>query len=165
MFFHEPRQVFRVKRSLPSPPAAFCRGKPRIFLPAPVGKLIPTVVQNAISLRGNCVDDLPEPGLVLLDLVKRLSERFLRPLAFNGDAGDMPGSFYERKVFFARNSRLMGVKGKSAQHLVVLRQDRLGPCGSYPVPNSEVAILIGPVWLRGDIGDNDSFLQKCCGPA
>src|SRR5258708_34121505 len=118
MFFHEPRQVFRVKRSLPSPPAAFCRGKPRIFLPAPVGKLIPTVGQNAISLRGNCVDDLPKPGLRRLEFAKLLSERFLRPLASNGDAGDMPGSFYERRVFFARNSHLMGGKGKIVEHLI-----------------------------------------------
>src|SRR5712691_249344 len=118
-------------------------------MPFFIEELVRTIRQIAPSQCGNRIDHLPKPGLRRLEFAKRLSERFLRPLAFNGDAGDMPGSYCERKVFFARNSRLMGVKGKSAQHLVVLRQDRLGPCGSYPVPNSEVAILIGPVWLRG----------------
>jgi hypothetical protein len=52
-----------------------------------------------------------------------LTESFLRPLAFNGDASDVPCAFYEREVFFGGNSRLMGVKRESTQHIVVLRQD------------------------------------------
>jgi len=69
-------------------------------------------------------------------------------------------AFYKREVFFSGNSRLMGIKRESAQHLVVLRQDRFGPRGSYPIADRKIAILLGPVLLRGDIGDNHPFLQK-----
>jgi hypothetical protein len=58
-----------------------------------------------------------------LNFTKRISESFLRPLAFNGDASDAPCAFYEREVFLGGNSRLMGVKRESAQYRVVLRQD------------------------------------------
>src|SRR5207302_2602270 len=90
---------------------------------------------------GQCrdrINHLPKSGLRPLDLVKRISERFLRPLAFDGDASDVTCAFYEREVFFGGNSRLMGIKRESAQHLVVLRKDWLGPRGSYPIADREI---------------------------
>src|SRR4029077_5023375 len=123
-------------------------------MPFSVEELVRTIRQIAPGQCGDRINHLPKSGLRPLDLIKRISDRFLRPLAFNGDASDVTCAFYEREVSSGGNSRLMRVKRESAQHLVVLRQDRLGPRGSYPIADRKLAILIGPVWLRGDIGDN-----------
>src|SRR5258707_4575538 len=154
-----------MERTLPTPTMRFFRRKSCVLMPFFVEELVRTIRQIAPGQCGDRINHLPKSGLRPLDLVKRISERFLRPLAFNGDASDVTCAFYEREVFFGGNSRLMGIKRESAQHLVVLRQDRLGPPGSYPISGREIAILLLPALLRGDIGDNHPVLAKCCSPA
>src|ERR1700692_3193192 len=114
-----------MERSLPTHTMWLFGGKACVLMPFFIEEFVRTIRQIAPGQCGNRINHLPKPGLRRLEFAKRLSERFLRPLAFNGDAGDMPGAFYEREVFFGRNSHLMRVKRESAQHLVVLRQDRL----------------------------------------
>src|ERR1700739_634492 len=112
-------------------------------MPFSVEDLVRTIRQIAPGQCGNRVNHLPKPSLRRLEFPKCLSERFLRPLAFYGDAGDMTGASYQREVFFGGNSRLMGVKRESAQHLVVLRQDRLRPRGGYPLADCQIPIYLG----------------------
>src|SRR6266851_6372635 len=57
------------------------------------------------------------------NFLKGASQCFLRPLALDCDASDVPCAFNERKIFVGGNSRLVRVKCESAQYLVVLRQD------------------------------------------
>ena len=86
------------------------------------------------------------------NLVKGLSQSFLRALTLNCDQCDVPCALNQREIRVRWNSRLGTVKSESAEYLIILRQDWLGPRSSYPIPNGKVAILIRPVWLRCDVG-------------
>src|ERR1700747_1844219 len=153
-----------MERNLPTPTVRFFMRKTCVLMPFLVEELVRTIRQIAPGQCRDRINHLPKSGLRPLDLVKRISECFLRPLAFNGYASDVTCAFYEHEVLFGGNPRLMGIKRESAQHLVVLCQDRLGPRGSYPIADRKIAILLRPVLLGGDIGDNHPFLQKCCSP-
>src|SRR5258708_4118123 len=137
-----------MERTLPTPTMRFFRRKTCVLMPFFVEELVGTIRQIAPGQCGDRINHLPKSGLRPLELVKRISERFLRPLAFNGNASDVTCAFYEREVFFGGNSRRMGIKRESAQHLVVLRQDRLGPRGSYPIADCRSAIMLGALLFR-----------------
>jgi len=102
--------------------------------------------------------NLSKSGLRPLTWFKRISERVPRPLAFDGDASDVTCAFYKREVFFSGNSRLMGIKRESAQHLVSFV--RIGSDRAR-IPCDRKIAYCSAVLLRGDIGDNHPFLQKC----
>src|SRR5271155_1289193 len=109
--------------SLPTPTVGFFRRESGVVVPSLVDEILGTVGKTAPYECGNRINHLPEFGLRLLDLVKRISESCLRPLAFNRDASDVPCAFNEREVIVGGNSRLVRVQCESAQYLVVLRQD------------------------------------------
>src|ERR1700747_90841 len=84
--------------SLPTPAMRLFRGETGIFMPTFVEELVRTVRQIAPRECRDGINHLPKFGLRLLDLVKRISEGFLRPLAFNCDASDVPGSLDQFKI-------------------------------------------------------------------
>src|SRR5438874_1891919 len=49
----------------------------------------------------------------------------------------------EREILVSRNSRFVRVERKSAEHFLILCEDRLRPRSSYAVPNHRVTI---PLW-------------------
>src|ERR1019366_7109401 len=89
---HGPRQVFRMKRSLPSPSARLFRGQTRIVLPTFVRKLVGSVGQIAVGLRGDRVDNLAKPCL----RQPRLCQGFLQVLSCSALPGPLGDVFFFR---------------------------------------------------------------------
>src|SRR5882724_9766073 len=88
-----------MERNLPTPTMRFFRRKTCVLMPFFVEELVRAIGQIAPGQCRDRINHLPKSGLRPLDLVKRISERFLRPLAFDGDASDVTCAFYEREVF------------------------------------------------------------------
>src|SRR5271156_5140689 len=87
-----------MKSSLPTPTMRFFRGHARVFVPSLVEELIWAIRKIAPSHCGDRIDHLPKFGLGLLDLVKRIFERFLCPLSiFNVGPSCVPT--YDPSVF------------------------------------------------------------------
>src|SRR4029079_6811576 len=116
-------------------------------------------IQDYNCLR-NSVDRPAQLFLRLTDRIKSTSKRFLRPLAFDCDECEAPGRRNQSKVRLRRHARLSRIDRERPENLILLRQYRLGPRRTYPIPEGNVAILLPPVWLGGDIGDNHTCLQK-----
>src|SRR5262249_29185336 len=124
----------------------------------------PVWIQDYDRLR-NSIDHPAKLFFRLTDRVKGISERFLRPLAFDCDQREAPGRLDQSKVRIRRHARLGRINRKRPENLIVLRQNWLGPRRPYPVAQGNVAIFLRPVWLSADIWDNDTCLQKCSSSA
>src|SRR5262245_253359 len=85
-----------MKRGLPAPTVRLLRRETRIFMPTFVKELVRTIGQIAPRERGNGINHLSKFGFRLLDLLKGMSEGFLRPLAFNCDERDISSATRSR---------------------------------------------------------------------
>src|SRR5215472_14465032 len=99
-----------MERGLPAPTMRLFRRETRIFVPTLVEEFILTIRQIAPRERGNSINHLPKFGFRLLDLLKGISEGFLRPLAFNCDerytSARARGRLHQSKVLSRRHPRL-----------------------------------------------------------
>src|SRR5262249_23682425 len=122
--FHQWRQVLWMERGLPAPTMRLFRGETCIFMPTFVEELARTVRQGAPRECRNGINHLPELGFRLLDLLERISEGFLRPLALNCDARDvrelLDEALMERRGLFG----LVVVERERAQDLAARGRDR-----------------------------------------
>src|SRR6267154_158431 len=121
--------------NLPTPTMRFFRRKTCVLMPFFVKELVRTIRQIAPGQCRDRINHLPKSGLRPLDLVKRISERFLRPLAFDGDASDVTCAFYEREVFFGGNSRLVSHCGSRARDIARASFAPWRHRGQSPVPS------------------------------
>ncbi len=87
-----------MESSLPAPAVRFFGGQPCVIMPFLVEELVRTIRQIAPSHCRDRINHLPKFGLGLLDLVKRICERFLCPLSiFNVGPRCVPT--YDLSVF------------------------------------------------------------------
>src|SRR5262245_38541693 len=105
-----------MKRSLPAPTMRLFLGETCVFVPTFTEKLVRTVRQIAPRERRDGINHPPKFGFRLLDFIKRISESFLRPLAFNCDERDISsgtrGRLHQSKVLSRRHARLGRVHSK-----------------------------------------------------
>src|SRR5215813_7013273 len=113
-----------MERGLPARTMRLFRGETCIFMPTFVEELVRTIRQIAPRECRDGINHLPKFGFRLLDFVKRISEGFLRPLAFNCDARDvrelLDEALMERRGPFG----LVVVERKRAQDLAARGRDR-----------------------------------------
>src|SRR5262249_41497531 len=153
-----------MKRGLPAPTMRLLRRETRIFMPTFVKKLVRTIREIAPRERGNGINHLPKFGFRLLDLLKGISEGFLRLLAFNCDERDTTargrGRLHQSKVLSRRHARLARIHGKGPEDLIIPRHYRLGPPRPYRIPKSKVTVFLPPNGFGSNILHNDSRLQE-----
>src|SRR5215472_16108589 len=78
-----------MKRSLPTPAMRLLLGETCVFVPTFAEKLVRTIRQIAPRECRDGINHVPKFRFRLLDFIKRTSEGFLRPLAFNCDERDI----------------------------------------------------------------------------
>src|SRR5258708_13899888 len=76
-----------MESGLPSPTMRFFRGEARVLMPSLVQELVWTIRQVAPDQCRDGIDHLPKFGFGLLDLVERISQRFLRLLSILNVSG------------------------------------------------------------------------------
>ena len=94
-----------MERGLPTQTLRLFSGETCVFVPTFVNVLARTIRQIAPSERGNGIYHLPKFGFRLLDLLKGISEGFLRSLAFNCDQCNACCPLYEREIRIRRYPR------------------------------------------------------------
>src|SRR5215813_13228920 len=113
-----------MERGLPAPTMRLFWRETCVFMPTFVEELARTVRQTAPRECRDGINHLPEFGFRLLDFVKRISEVFLRSLAFNCDARDvrelLDEALMERRGPFG----LVVVERERAQDLTARGRDR-----------------------------------------
>jgi hypothetical protein len=92
------------------------------------------------------------------NLVERGSESFLRSLPFNCDQRDVPGRLDQSEVRIRRQARLGRINSERPEDLIVFRQYRLGPPRPYPILKGNIAKLLPPNRLSGNIRHDNSLL-------
>src|SRR5690348_18427880 len=105
-----------MERNLPTPTMRFFWRKTCVLMPFFVEELVRTIRQIAPGQCGDRINHLPKSGLRPLDLVKRTSERFLRPLPFNCDTRDAPRRFDQFKISLIWGSSLRIGDAESAEN-------------------------------------------------
>src|SRR5690349_3719995 len=80
----------------------------------------PVWIQDYDRLR-NGIDHPAKLFFRLTDRVKRISERFLRALAFDGDESEAPGRFNQSKVRHRRHARLRRIDRERPENLILSR--------------------------------------------
>src|ERR1700746_1812692 len=133
-----------MERNLPTPTMRFFRRKACVLMPFFVEELVRTIRQIAPGQCGDRINHLPKSGLRPLDLVKRISERFLRPLPFNCDTRDVPRGFDQCKILLIWGSSLRIGDAESAENLPIFRNERFRPCRAKPMTQSQAPSLIRP---------------------
>src|SRR4029077_15345561 len=80
---------------LPSPTMRFFRGEARVLMPSLVQELVWTIRQVAPDQGRDGIDHLPKFGFGFLDLVKSVSESFLRlPSVLDVSGGERPANHF-----------------------------------------------------------------------
>src|SRR6266568_3727967 len=149
-----------MKGTLPSPAMRLFGRETCVVMPSFVQEFVRTIRQIAPCQRRNRINDPQKFGFRPPELVEGTSESFLRSLAFNCDQCDVPRALDQREIRIRGYARLGTVQSECAKHLIILRQDRLGPRRSYPIPDRKVAISIRPARIRSNVGYDDSRFQE-----
>src|SRR5262249_34115705 len=147
-----------MKRGLPAPTMRLFRRETCIVMPTFVEELVRTIRQIAPRERGNGINHLPKFGFRLLDLLKGMSEGFLRPLAFNCDERDISsatrGRLHQSMVFSRRHARLGRIHCKRPEDLILFRQYRLGPPRPYRILKGNATVFLPPNAFGSNIRHN-----------
>ena len=94
-----------------------------------------------------------------------MTSGFLRSLTFNRDQGDLPRAFDQLELCIGGGPRLAGVESEGAEHLAILRQNRLGPRREYSIFEGKLSVRIGPDRIGGNVGDDDPPFKERGGAA
>src|SRR5258708_12490947 len=118
-----------MESGLPSPTMRFFRGEARVLMPSLVQELVWTIRQVAPDQCRDGIDHLPKFGFGLLDLVERISQRFLRLLSIlNVSGGWIPA----HPFFFLPPAR--GVAVHAPTHFTLLSFPPPPPLPQLPLP-------------------------------
>src|SRR5262249_352999 len=150
-----------MERGLPAPTMRLFWRETCVFVPTFVEELVRTIRQIAPRECRDRINHLPKCGFRLLDMVKHISEGFLRPLAFNCDEHDARGRLDQSKVLTRRHSRLSRIHGKRPEDWIIVGHYRLGPPRPYCVRQGRTTIFLPPTGFGSNIRHNDSRLQEC----
>src|SRR5260370_29262731 len=111
-------QVLRVNGILPSPAASCFKRNARIFVPSPVPKYSRAIRQATPSECRDGVNDLPEFRFRGPDLLKGVSQCFLRSLSLDRNYGYVTCAFDQSQVSLARRAGLRVVHSERAEHVL-----------------------------------------------
>ncbi len=89
-------------------------------------------------------------------MVGQETDTVLRPLALDGDSGEVSGHGNQFLLLLARGCDLMCVERECAEHLALARQDGRGPAGTETGRFQEKSV-VRPERVGVDIGDDDLF--------
>ena len=111
--------------------------------------------------RDGLVDGVRDPA----HLRFRFPQGLQGSLPADRDLHSLPRAVDQLDLGLGRHSRLGGVERECPQHLAFLGENGLGPRRPDPVPEGEIAILVGPDGIGRDVGDDDPLLEVGRGTA